>query len=175
MQRDGRCSRLVPCLQKLTLECLSGPWELHMMAQSYLESETAAVEVIPQVRAIQGGAQAAMLLMRGYPSCCRRHPSICGHHEMQQVEHNVSSVCAETFQVSSRKRSWRCLHDLLGFALGKRVAAQPPVHCLTMLPEGKALARCSCIIASAMSKGQPRAPFCTPCFAGDLWRSAAAS
>ena len=60
-----------------------------MMAQSYLESETAAVEVIPQVRAIQGGAHAAMPLSRGG---CRRHPSICGHHEMQQVEHNVHQM-----------------------------------------------------------------------------------
>ena len=80
MQYDECCSGLVPCLQKLTLECLSGPWELHMMAQSFLESETAAVEVIPQVCASQLGAQAFMPLLQG---CCRRLPSVCGHHKMQ--------------------------------------------------------------------------------------------
>ncbi len=65
-----------------------------MMAQSFLESETAAVEVISQVRAIQVGTQAFMPSMQGSPSCCRRLSSVCGHHEMQQVERNVHGLCA---------------------------------------------------------------------------------
>ena len=114
------------------------------MAQSFLESETAAVEVIPQVCAIQVGTQASMPSMQGSPSCCRRLSSVCGHHEMQQVERNVHGLWRIDFR-SDLGQAWRCLDGLSGLTSGKEGSYTATCSRFHHFAGRRPLARCSCI------------------------------